>query len=412
MAATRRISPAAPLGGALVLALLALWTPVGERLPAACGSPQQAADRAERELPATGLVWGRLRAFERVGGGWLLTWQPAHGSWLLRAWVPDPGGVVRWRLEAADWLPGVRLPREVAQRFAPGGELAAISRDLVGRRDWVGGGERLLGALRGGGGLPTAKGSGHSPWEAVLAGLILAGAVARRLDVKDVVPAWRHGIMWAAVAALPGLVQCAALSGNTFVLGVRPWVGQLAFVSAALLLVGALAFGAMRFPAVASPSSPSLLALALAAGTLAGRAAPVSWVGGTAGLPTAVLLWPALAVLAGWLAALAGDGLTALLPRQVPRRVVAAAIAVMAVLGGGPWLGAVLATSVAAAGRRGAGTGAASTLTLGWLTGNVLVSAGWPAAQMSALGVLLAASAIVAFATTRRDQRVPWSGRI
>ncbi|MFH1177594.1 MAG: hypothetical protein V1750_09330, partial [Acidobacteriota bacterium] len=97
--------------GALLTGLLALamLVPVGPGVPAAPRSPVAAAQALEGQIPAVGLNWGRVRAWERVGEGWKITWQPAHGAWLLRSWLPDHGGPPPWRLEVAPWLPGARL---------------------------------------------------------------------------------------------------------------------------------------------------------------------------------------------------------------------------------------------------------------------------------------------------------------
>ncbi|HUK13831.1 MAG TPA: hypothetical protein VLW17_11075 [Thermoanaerobaculaceae bacterium] len=387
------------LAGGAAIALLggaALTVPVAPRLPAAPDSPLGAAARGEREVPSLGLTWGRLRGWERTGAGWTLVWQPVHGAWLIRAWVPDGGDDVRWRLEAAPWLPGVRLGREAARAMAPAAPSPPIARDRVGRRDWVVGGERLLGALDGGGPLPRAAPAaapaavGLVAIQALLGGLLLAGAAARRLVPGVASRAWRRGVAAASLALTAAVPLLGVLAPHVFEPGVRPWVAELAFGTGIVMILGALAFAAQRFPAMGGAPAAGWLAAAGAGGVLAGRIDPVAALAALAGSPLCLPVCVAAAVLAGWLAGLAGDGLGQLVRAPaVLRFVVLGVIGVGATLAAGPWLGFVVAVVAAAAVGRGGATAMATAVLWGWEVGVTRELCRWERGQLDAAALLL-----------------------
>lgn len=390
-------------GAAAVLAGAVLRLPLTPRATPASQPPQPAAERAERELPALGVLWGKVRAWERAGAGWAILWQPAHGMWLVRAWVPDDGREVRWRLDAASWLPGVRLSQRAARVLLGVENGLAQGRERLGRRDWLVGDALLFGALPAGGELPSTQTPRYPAVEAVLVGLLLAGAAARHLVPGVPSRGWRHVVSWCTLGLLPLLPQLSAVAIPAFQSGVRPWVGELAFGTAATLVLGALAFAAHRFPAAAGRAPSRWLATALAAGVLAGRLEPASWLLAMAALPLGLPALVAVAALAGWLAGLAGDGLRELVRLPAPARAVAlAALGVAGTVFAGPWLGFALAVVAAAAVERGWGSWIAVALIWGWTFASVWTLAQWGAALRGALAMLLLGATIVAVASLTR----------
>jgi hypothetical protein len=386
-------------GVSVLLAALALWVPVEPKLPPAWQSPAQAAERAERDLPALGLPWGKVRGWNRVGPGWTVLWQPTHGMWLVSAWIPDNPGEIRWRIDAAPWLPGVRLSRGAAEAMGGRGGSVAQARERLGRRDWQVGENRLLGVLPAGGELPSEVSQRRPVLEAVLAGLLLAGAVSRHLVPGIPGRGWRRAVFWVALILLTTLPELCALATMTFQPGVRPWVAELAFGTAAVLVLGALIFAARRFPATGGTTPVGWLPLALAAGTLAGRLAPATWLVGAAGLGLRLPVLSSVAVLAGWLAGFAGNGLRELLRFSTLARVAGLSVLTAAGVGlGGPWAGVTLAVVAAAAVERGWGTWMGSGVVWGWVFGSVWALARWEAALWDALVFLLLGCAVVAFA--------------
>ena len=385
--------------GAIVLGAVALTVPVPRRGQPACESPVSAAARAEATLPALGVLWGRVRGWERVGGGWTVFWQPAHGMWLVRAWVPDGGGEICWRIEAAPWLPGVRLSARAASALAGRDAGTAQPRERLARRDWLTGGTRLLGALPAGGELPARKPGPERVAEAVLVGLLLAGAAARHLVPGSPSLLWRQVVGWAAALLVPLLPWLSSVAAPAFQPGVRPWVGEVAFGTAVTVLLGALLFAAQRFPAVAGSAPTAWLPAALAAGVLAGRLEPGEWLLSVAGLTFGVPALAALAVLSGWLAGLAADGLRELLRFMGAARSVAlAGLGIGAVVAAGPWLGVAVAVVPAAAGDRGRGTWLTTAAVWGWFVGSLLALAEWESALLDALALLLLAAGVAAVA--------------
>ncbi len=391
---------------AAVLAGAVLRLPLTVRLTPASQPPELAAARAEQELPSLGVLWGKVRAWEREGAGWTITWQPAHGMWLVRAWVPDDGRTVRWRLEAASWLPGVRLSLRAARALLGVEGGLAQGRERLGRRDWLVGDTLLFGALPAGGELPSMPKPRYPAVEAVLVGLLLAGAAARHLVPGVPSRGWRHAVGWCSAALVPMLPQLSALATPAFQSGVRPWVGELAFGAAATLVLGALVFAAQRFPAAAGRPPSRWVALALAAGVLAGRLEPAPWLLALAALPVGLAALVAVAALAGWLAGLAGDGLREVV--RLPGAARALALAVLGVAGtvfAGPWLGFALAVVAAAAVERGWGAWVAAALIWGWTFASVWTLAQWDAALRGALAMLLLGAIVVGVVSlTRRPQ--------
>ena len=408
MAAPARVT-ARSAAAAIALAAAVLWVPATPPEQPVSQPPGAAAERAEADLPSLGLPWGKVRAWEPVRDGWMLTWQPAHGMWLVRAWVPDGPGEVRWRIEAASWLPGVRLSRRAAVAIAGREDGIAQGREHLGRRDWLLPDARLLGALPAGGDLPENPGRNDPAPAAVLAGLLLAGAATRHLVPGVPSRVWRHAVGWSALALMLLLPQLSALAQPAFRAGVRPWVGELAFGAAATLVLGTLAFAAQRFPAVAGRAPASRLAVALAAGVLAGRLQPVPWLLGVAGLPLRFPALAALALLLGWLMGLAGDGLRELArPAGRARPLVLAALGAAAVALAGPWLGVALAVVGAAAVERGSGTGVAVAGVWGLVFGSVWALAEWEPALRDALALLLIGVGVVgAIGLSRRASGIP-----
>jgi hypothetical protein len=375
----------------------ALSISVAQRFPAAPAPPRQAAVQAERDLPLLGLSWGKLRGWERTGDGWTLVWQPAHGSWLVRAWVPDGPADALWRVDVAPWLPGARLGRDAARLVADGSTAPALPRDQVGRRDWLIGGRRLAGALPVGTALPQATPNPRIAVEGLLAGLLLAGAVSRRL--LPAVPSrfLRRTMTVVALLLVPAVPTFVGLAPQTFQPGVRPWVAELAFGTAAVMLLGAVAFAARTFPATSTTPAAAWLVFAASAGALAGRLEPMPLLAAVAALPWRLPLWIAVALLTGWLAGLAGDGLRELLRVPLPvRLLLLAGLGVASVLEAGAWLGLAIAVVMAAATERGRGTAMGVAAMWGWEYGATQTLCEWEGAQRDALALLAIGAVVLA----------------
>ena len=397
MAAKARLKLLAGGAAAVALAAVALRLPVPPRGVPAPESPAAAAERAERELPALGVLWGRVRGWERVGDGWTVAWQPAHGMWLVRAWVPDAPRAISWRIEAASWLPGVRLSVRAARALVGDDMGLAQERDRLGRRDWLVSKTRILGALPAGGDLPAHPYRRQAGFEAVLMGLLVAGAAARHLVPGTPSRGWRHAVSWSGVALILLTPWLAALARPVFQAAVRPWVAELAFGAAATVLLGALLFGVRRFPSVAGSPPVAWLSAAVAAGVLAGRLEPAESVVSVAGLTFRLPALAAVAVIAGWLAGLAADGLRELLRFTAKNRpLVLAALGIGAVAFAGPWLAVVVAVVMAAAAERGRGTWITAAVVWGWVVGSLWALAEWEAALRDAFVLLLVGAGVVA----------------
>lgn len=386
------------LAAALLLGVLvpaAVVVPVTGRVEPAARSPLAAAVAGEAEIPPLGLVWGKVRGWVRSGEGWEVVWQPAHGSWLVRAWLAD-AGEVRWGLEAAPWLPGARLSRDAARLLAGEPVAPAVPQERLGRRDWAIGERRVLGALDGGRRLPFTSRDRDTFWPAIVAGLLFAGAIVRAVFPAPVALGWRRAVVWLALGLAAIWPWLSPLAGRSFHAGARPWVAELVFGATCALVLGGLAIAAARYPAVKGKARAWLLAVALAVGVLAGRMEPVTWMAEVGGLTVRLGVWACLVVLVGWLAGLAGEGLRHLLeiPRGLrPWLLVAAAVA--AVPSAGEWLGVVLAAIVAGATARGQGTPVACAVLLGWVVGATWATCAWLEPVRDSLLLLLAGCAVI-----------------
>lgn len=387
MTALGRLGPVAV--AAVVVALA--------RPAAQFGVSRPGPDAASSAAAGTVSPWldpGRLRGWLRAGSGWLLRYQPDHGAWLLDLWLPDDGGTLAWRLDAAEWLPGARLGPEAAATWLGSGK--TVPREELGRRDWSGDGQSLAGSLPSGGGIPRSSRPSESGPTAVLAGLLLAGAVARRLDRRAREPVW----VWLVGAASMALVALAPalspLGGRLLAAGVRPAVTGLAWWAGVTVLMGGMLFAAVTCPAARGARHARLLPWAFVLGLAAAAVSPVSWIAELASLEASGPAVLALAVLGGWLAGLAGDGLGALLaPLGPARRLALVPVALAAVAWSGPFMGPGLAVvAAAAAGRRG-GAWLGLAVTAGVLVGSLGSVCLWPSAQWAAWAAL-----VVGFAVT------------
>lgn len=382
--------------------LFALALPVARESGRAAQSPADAARRAEREMPALGLVWGKLRGWERLDDGWSLLWQPAHGAWLVRAWVPNGPGDVRWRLEVARWLPGARLSQGAARVLLGNPVEPGSWREQLGRRDWLIGDRQLAGALPAGSGVPRPVGRGDPTWPFLLGGFVLAGALARVVFPGVVAVGWRRAV-YLCLALLAAAVPLATAIGvRSFQPGVRPWVTQLAFLASTYGVLAAAAAAIARYAPKRGSVAAWSLPLVLAIGLLAGRLHPHPRLVELAGLGPRLLLWAGLSVVGGWLVVLAAEGLRDLLePVHAVRPVLLAAGGVMAVLGAGPWAGPMCAVLVSAAIEKGAAMWLGVAALLGWIVGSVLAGCGWAAPLRDAVLLLAVACAVAALALLR-----------
>jgi len=379
---------------------VAVVLPSGRRSEPAVRSPRSAAAVAEATVPRLGLVWGKLRAWQRAGAGWLVLWQPAHGAWVVRAWVPDTGPEVAWWLEVAPWLPGARLSRAAAAFVAGNREDQPIPQERLGRRDWAIGADRVVGGMSAGRRELTEAGRGSLLWGAVLAGLLLAGATSRALVPVVVEPGWRRLVGWTAVLGIVSLPALSSAAVRAFAVGVRPWIGQMVFAAIAALLLATAAVAAVRYAAGRGRAPGHVLGLALAAGLLAGRLQPVGWCAAVAGLSLRGVAWLTVIIVGGWLAGLAGEGLRQLTaPAGSAGRAVLAALGVAMVATAGPWLGVAAAVLGAAAGGRGQGTPVAVMTVWGWLVGATWATCAWTGPVRDSLLLLLAGAALVGAAT-------------
>lgn len=358
----------------LVLTGVGVLFPVDSRIPPATVGPDAAAARAVREVPSLGLVWGKLRGWKRAGAGWELVWQPGHGTWLVRAWVGDEGGEVLWRLEAAPWLPGPRLSGPAAAWVADTPAVWAIPRERAVRRDWQVGEQRVVGALAGGGVVPRPPETARQRiWEAVLVGLLLAGALARLFIPPFRVAPWRQRVLVGLLLLMAAAPWAHPLAVGFVQVGVRPWVARLSLLGSLAVLVATVALGAWRFPASGGRPPAVVPLLAFPVGVLLGRLEPLAGLAEVAAVPSRWLLWSGLLVVASWLVGLAGEGLRELLAPSGPARkmlLVAVAAAVVAAAGSlrGPLVAAILAGSV----QRGQGTWVAVAAVWGWFAGLLL----------------------------------------
>lgn len=358
-------------GTLIVLTVLALATPARVEAPRVVRGPLDAAGDIENEVPELELDWGPLRGWKRVGEGWEVIWQPPHGMWLVRGWAADEGGEIRWRLAAAPWLPGARLSGHAAALAAGSEGSWMVPRELTARRDWQLGDARLVGAIAGGVGLPGPAGFPRSPiWEAILAGLVLAGALARLLVPPFRVSPWRYRILGALFLALVGLPWSLPLSARYLEVGVRPWVAQSAFLMVAGVVAGGVALGSLRFSPSGGVPPAFLPLLAFPCGLLLGRLEFLPWVVEAAAVPGRLFLWLGMLVLVSWVVGLAGEGLRELTaPAGVVRRACLLLFAIPATLSAGLLRGVLLGAVMAASVNRGQGTWVGLAAGWGWLAG-------------------------------------------
>jgi len=388
----RRLARAAllflPLGAALLV-------PSGDR-GAAARDPLAAAARAEEGIVPLGLAWGRLRGWQRVGEGWLLAWQPAHGAWMVHAWVPDGGQQAAWRIDAAAWLPGARLSSGAGALMLGWPAAAPVAEERPGRRDWFVGTRRLLGALPGGGGVPIPAPPSPRPWDAVLVGLLLAGTVARVVFPALPVRLSRRTVSWLAVALVLSLPWLTPMAGGLFQVGVRPWVTQFVVAAVVALLLGTVIFAVVAFPAAVARPVAAPLAVAFAVGVLAGRLAPPGWVPALEALTVRTVPYLALVVVGGWLVALAGDGLRQMLGGTAgTRRWILAGLAVVMALTAGDRIGVVAAVLLAASVDRPQGVWVGGAVLWGWAAGAVVAGCAWPEALRHGMLLLLGGVAVL-----------------
>ena len=382
--------------------LLALAVPVPHHQARVAQSPRDAAARAERALPSLGLVRGKLRGWERVGDGWSLLWQPAHGAWLVRAWVPNGPGEVRWRLEVARWLPGARLSQGAAQALLGDQTEPGTWREQLGRRDWRFGERQLAGALPAGAEVPRPRPGRDPVWPFLLGGFLLAGALARAVFPGVVAVGWRRAVYASLVLLAAAAPLVTAVGVRSFQPGVRPWVTQLAFLASAFGVLVAAAAGSARFAPKRGSVAAWTLPLVLAIGVLAGRLHPHPRLLDLAGLGPRLVVWAGLAVVGGWLVVLAAEGLRDLLePVHAVRPVVLAAGGVLAAASAGPWAGPACAVLISAGIEKGAAMWLGVAAMWGWIVGSVLAGCGWGGPLRDATLLLVAACAVAAHALLR-----------
>lgn len=363
--------------GAMVAA--GLLVPLRQDDSAAPRSPVAAARLVEDVSGPADLSWGKLRAWRRLGDGWLVLWQPSHGAWVLRAMVKDDPHPVRWRLQVAPWLPGVRLSEPLARELVGAGEAIDSRRiERLARRDWDLLRQRLAGGLALGQDLPEPPPSRLGPWPAMLAGAVLAGALCLVLLPGTLTQRWTvalTGALAGLVAVIPSVV---AVGYPAFRVGVRPWVAQLAIFAAVSLVSTALAAFAARFGVLRGRPRALELGVAAGLGLVAGRVAPAEALISVAGLTARPVVWLAVTVALGYLAAVAAIGLRELLhPVRRLRLPFLASLLVAAAATAGSWLGPVAATLVAAAGPRSRACWTATTLVGFWIVGGTLASCAW-----------------------------------
>lgn len=380
------------LVGSLLAAALVL--PIPASLPVAPRSPLSAARLAEAAGGPMELAWGKLRGWRWAEGAWLLIWQPAHGAWAVRARVADAGDGVEWRVQAAPWLPGVRLSEALAREVAGVGDQGhAQSLERPARRDWD------FAGLRVAGGLPAGRDWVEPPparlgvWPAALLGAVLVGALCLHLLPGPTTHRFTVALAAGLAALLAVSPSIMALAYGSFRPGVRPWVAQLAWLAAmGVVCVAVLAFAA-RFGVLGGRPKPVELAVAAALGLLAGRLAPVEPMVAVAGLTARGVVWLAAALGLGYLAAVAAVGLRELLhPVRRLRLLVLAGLGSLAVASAGGWLGIVTAVLVAAAVPRPRAVWTAVTAVGFWIVGGTLASCGWPEPLRDGVVLLLVGS--------------------
>jgi len=402
-----RVAPALKVLRRLGPVAVAMAVVVAARQPHPGEEATQPASGAATLAASAASPWlepGPVRGWQRVASGWMLRFQPDHGAWLLDVWVPEAGGHPSWRLEVAQWLPGARLSSEAASAWL--GVTPVAAREQLGRRDWSGAGWALVGSLPAGGRLPRSGGASSGELRAVLAGLLLAGATARRLERRLSDPVWL-GLVGVAAVGMAGLAPAVfPLGGRLLAAEIRPAVAGLAWWAGVAMLMGGILFAAITCPTARGLKPARLLPWAFVLGLAAASAAPVVWVAELASVAAPIPALAVAAVLGGWLAGLAGDGLGALAASLGPARVpLLIAAAVAAVLVGGPLLGPSLAVVAVAAGGREGGAWLGLAVVAGVLVGSLAVVCVWPEVQWGACAALvggLGATMLAAWAAEAR----------
>lgn len=366
------------LVGVLLLAAFVLgsW---GVPSPRRCGSPQQAAQRAEAQATPLNLVWGKLRGFSRFPDSWLLVYQPSHGSWLVSVLVPDLGPPESPRLAVASWLPGVRLSAGAAQRLARSSTPPISFTDRLARRDWDFQEHVVFGALAAAKPAHADYGLGLLSWTGPLFfGLLTSGALVRRLRPHPPLLGLRKTILLACLAMLLGIPGVTKLGGDFFAPGVRPLVTILVLAAAFVLGLSVIAASAFLFPVLPASPTWSILGTGVLLGWLGGLIFSPSWSVTLAGLSPRWLWLLGAPILVAALLDLAATGVALLLsPLGALARIVGLGAAALSLAYGGGWglpTAASFLVSLVAANQR---FWLALGLSLGFLPGAWWLSVGW-----------------------------------
>ncbi|GBC79726.1 hypothetical protein HRbin09_00952 [bacterium HR09] len=367
------------------------------------GSPAWAVQRAESQGPSLGVLWGKLRAFSREAQGWRLFYQPAHGAWVVTVRVPDLHRPERPSLEAAAWLPGGRLSVSAVRRLSGEEPLGFV--EGLARRDWWLREGMVVGTLLVG--KPPAR-KALAPavsWPLeVAAGLLLAGAVARRIRPQPRALGLRRAVMLGCVFLVFAVVGASRWAWPVFAPGVRPFVSLLLFQAFATLVLATVAASAFVLPAFAHTPSWWSLGLGFCGGWVMGLGIAPHWAVVAAAVPSRWILMLAAPVVAGYLADLAAAGgrlLLSPLRRLAPWVAVVAAGAGLAV---GGWGAALAALLLVTAWPPAQAFWFATALAFGFLPGAWWGSVGWwgPLRDSMLLSLLVWAGLLVWALSERR----------
>ncbi len=301
-------------------------------------------------------------------------------------------------MHAAPWLPGVRLSESLARRLIVSegdGDTHRLERPA--RRDWDFAGRRVAGALELGQDLPEVAARRLGGWPALLAGALLAGAVCLVVLPGNITHRWTLALAGALAALIAVAPSIVALGYGVFRVGVRPWVAQLTLLAGLVVVCAALVALATRYGILQGRPRAVELAAAAGAGLLAGRMAPVEVGVSVAGLTARPLVWLAVVLALGYLAAVAAIGLRELLhPLRRLRLLVLACLSAAAIASAGPWLGPAAAVLFASAVARRRAAWAAATVVCFWIVGSTMASCAWVEPLRDALLVLLAGTGALA----------------
>jgi len=299
-----------PLAFAFLLAAGLLVAALGFQ-QGRCESPRQAEKRAEMLAPSLGLPWGKLRAFARREQAWELVYQPAHGAWLLQVVVPDWRPPQPPKLALVSWLPGGRLSLEAARFLAGEKEVQGLAQRPA-RWDWWFAQKAVFGALPA---VPVTKTSLlPTSWAFGLGvGLLLAGAVSRRLGLHPHHLPLRRLVLGASLAMLAAIPGASQLAVDWFIPGIRPFVNLAMLATLLASLLGLIAAAAYLFPVFSASPRWSSWAFGALAGWTAGVLAAPLWAQSLAGVRGRWLWLLAAPVLAAYVLDLAGSGAGVLL---------------------------------------------------------------------------------------------------